>query len=227
MELTFNSSLALPQSPLVRVQPSRSLNLAADRRESNSNAIYAVALGLMLAIGVPAGMAQQNSQAQISETPQPQVHAALPASSFAQLPSAPDPQVHLAMAAEESDASGFSSSAASAEPFAASMSFVPVRPAPRTRVIDGKYLTLNALHLGLAMFDVAMTQRCIASHQCREGNPLMPSSLAGQVSIDLSLVTYGSVLSYLEKKHNAHHWWIPPTAGIATHALGVTTGLMR
>jgi len=55
---------------------------------------------------------------------------------------------------------------------------------------------LNGLHLSVAIFDVEMTQHCIAVHHCREGNPLMPSSLAGELGVGFALVGYGAVVSY-------------------------------
>ena len=55
----------------------------------------------------------------------------------------------------------------------------PMAPVQR-RVIDGRFLLLNGAHLGMAMFDVEMSQHCIAERKCVEGNPLMPSSQAGQ-----------------------------------------------
>jgi hypothetical protein len=83
---------------------------------------------------------------------------------------------------------------------------------------------MNGLHLGMAAFDVAMTQRCIADHYCKEGNPLMPSSLAGQLSIDLAYVGYGTFVSYRLKRHGSKLWWLSPTVGVASHTVGVATG---
>jgi hypothetical protein len=71
---------------------------------------------------------------------------------------------------------------------------------------------------------MAMTQHCIADHHCREGNPLMPSSLGGQLAINIALVGYGSISSYWLKKHHSHFWWTAPVAGIAAHSAGAATG---
>ena len=101
-------------------------------------------------------------------------------------------------------------------------------PPPSTtapKVIDKAYLLLNGLHLGLALADVEATQHCIASHRCREGNPLMPSSQAGQISINAGLFAYAAGSSYWLKRHKAKGWWAPPAAGIAGHAVGVASGL--
>jgi hypothetical protein len=83
---------------------------------------------------------------------------------------------------------------------------------------------MNGLHLGMATFDVAMTQRCIADHHCQEGNPLMPSSLAGQLSIDFAYVGYGTFVSYRLKRHGSKLWWLSPTVGAAAHTVGVAIG---
>ncbi len=44
-------------------------------------------------------------------------------------------------------------------------------------------MLVNGLQLGMMIFDVEMTQHCIADHHCQEGNPLMPSSHAGQLAV--------------------------------------------
>lgn len=93
--------------------------------------------------------------------------------------------------------------------------------------IGASYFLLNSLHLGMAGLDMALTQHCIADHHCREGNPMMPSSLGGQLSVALALVGYGSVTSYWLKKHHSHLWWISPAAGIVAHGVGVVTGLVH
>ena len=75
-----------------------------------------------------------------------------------------------------------------------SAGFVFVPPSPKLlepSVLDSS--CLNGLHLGLAVLDVELTQHCIANHHCVEGNPLMPSSHAGQLGMNLALVGYGSL----------------------------------
>jgi hypothetical protein len=96
-----------------------------------------------------------------------------------------------------------------------------VRP---PRVADEKYFLLNGLQAGMAVFDVEMTQHCIAAHRCREANPFMPSSQAGALSVDFALTAYEGLWSYFLKKHHSKIWWITPAAGIAVHAAGVGTG---
>ena len=103
----------------------------------------------------------------------------------------------------------------------------PIVPLAEPRVLDRKYYLLNGLHLGMGLLDVGLTQRCIADHQCSEGNPLMPSSLAGQLSVNLAYVGYAAFFSYNLKKRHSRLWWISPTSGIATHSVGVVTGLMH
>jgi hypothetical protein len=142
--------------------------------------------------------------------------------SSAQFPEAPQLQPHVTIISELSPG-GFSSSAAPAVPFAAS--FEPVHSAAPSRIVDGKFLLINSLHLGMAIFDVELTQQCIASHRCREGNPLMPSSQAGQLSIDFAFVAYGTGISYWLKKHKSRVWWLPPASGVVSHTVGAATGL--
>ncbi|MFZ0395929.1 MAG: hypothetical protein WBX09_03040 [Terracidiphilus sp.] len=101
---------------------------------------------------------------------------------------------------------------------------------PRTQsieppVMDRQFFLLNGIHLGMGLLDIGMTQRCVASHQCKEGNPLMPSSMAGQLGVTVGLFAYSAGGSYYLKKHRARAWWIPPISGMATHAVGVASGL--
>jgi hypothetical protein len=79
----------------------------------------------------------------------------------------------------------------------------------------------------MGLLDVGLTQRCIAAHRCAEGNPLMPSSLAGQLSVNFAYVGYAAFFSYNLKKRHSRFWWISPASGIATHSAGVATGLMH
>lgn len=95
------------------------------------------------------------------------------------------------------------------------------------RIVDAKYLLVNGLHLGLAIADTEMTQHCIAEQRCREGNPLMPSSHAGQLAVDLGFVAYGSAMSYWLKKHKSTLWWLPAAGGAAAHTAGLATGLLH
>jgi hypothetical protein len=76
----------------------------------------------------------------------------------------------------------------------------------------------------MAVFDVEMTQHCIANHHCVEGNPLMPSSHAGQLSVNFALVGYGTFISYRLKKQENKLWLLSPTVGIAAHTVGVASG---
>ncbi len=102
-----------------------------------------------------------------------------------------------------------------------------VHPVASERVLDRKYYLLNGLHLGMELLDVELTQRCIANHQCVEGNPLMPSSRGGQLSVNFAYVGYSAFVSYRLKKRHLRLWWISPMTGLAAHTAGVTTGLMH
>ena len=76
----------------------------------------------------------------------------------------------------------------------------------------------------MAVFDVEMTQHCIAAEKCREANPVMPSSRVGQLSVNVALMAYVGWYSYWLKKHHPKVWWIPPLAGTLVHSAGVATG---
>ena len=106
-----------------------------------------------------------------------------------------------------------------------SSGFIFVPPAAkRPRTASPGFFLLNGLHLGMAVFDVEMTQHCIANHHCVEGNPLMPSSHAGQLGVNFALVGYGAFISYKLKKQENRLWTLSPVVGIAAHTAGVATG---
>ncbi len=114
----------------------------------------------------------------------------------------------------------------SSEPFSSS-GFVlapPMAPKP-SRTLSPGFFVLNGLHLGVAILDIEMTQHCIADHHCREGNPLMPSSQAGQLGVVFALVGSGTFASYKLKKDERKLWILSPIIGIAAHTLGVATGI--
>jgi hypothetical protein len=92
------------------------------------------------------------------------------------------------------------------------------------RTANIHFFVLNGVHLGMAMFDVAMTQHCLADHHCVEGNPLMPSSVGGQLGVNFALVGFGALSSYKLKKDDSKLWGLSPIVGIIAHTLGVATG---
>lgn len=146
-------------------------------------------------------------------------HAPAP---LAQLPQAPQPQLALSAGGSPTVISSHMMSG-----LASAAAFRPAHSASNPRFVDGQFLMFNGLHLGMAILDEQMTQRCIANHRCREGNPLMPSSQAGQLTVDLALVSYGAVLSYRLKKHHTRGWWLPPASGVAAHIAGAATGMLH
>ena len=113
-------------------------------------------------------------------------------------------------------------------PLGAASSLSYIQPTyKRPRVLDGKFFLINGLHLGLAAADIGLTQHCIATHHCREGNPMMPSSLAGQVAVDSSFIGYSAFISFKLKRQESKVWWLSPVVGIGAHAAGVVSGLVN
>lgn len=104
----------------------------------------------------------------------------------------------------------------------------PVDAKPKSansRLIGPRFYLINGLHLGMAAFDVAMTQNCIADHHCQEGNPLMPSGLAGQLSVNFAVVGFSSFVSYRLRQQHSTVWWLPPAIGVTAHGIGAATGI--
>jgi hypothetical protein len=98
-------------------------------------------------------------------------------------------------------------------------------PAIIPRMGTKSFVVLNAIHLGMALLDVGMSQRCISDQHCKEGNPLMPSSLGGQLGLSLGMFAYATGTSYYFKKHGSRWSWVPPAAGIGVHTVGVLSGI--
>jgi hypothetical protein len=110
-----------------------------------------------------------------------------------------------------------------AAPSSAGLVLVPPKNRfPRTASTG--FFLLNGLHLGMAIFDVEMTQHCLADHHCVEGNPLMPSSTRGQLGVSFATAGLGALASYRLKKNDSKLWVLSPTVGIIAHTLGVATG---
>lgn len=107
---------------------------------------------------------------------------------------------------------------------AAAVGLIRVPPVVFPRTLDSKYFLINGMHLTMAMLDVVVTQRLIATGQYKEGNPLMPSSRGAQLGVDFALVGYGSYVSYKMKKQGYGSWWITPMIGVSTHSIGVGIG---
>ncbi len=141
-----------------------------------------------------------------------------------QFPDAPQPESQTRPTSVDI-ASSVSFSTSLPDPSALNPAYV--RPVVRAKTISAKFVLINGLHLGLMIADVEMTQRCIASHHCQEGNPLMPSSQAGQLAVGFGLVAYASGVSYWLKKHKSTYWWMLPTGGMVAHTVGVTSGFLN
>lgn len=157
-----------------------------------------------------------------------------PSSVFSAEPAATNPNsaayVHLALPAEMSSSSSsvLPSPALASSVFskpAAAMFTSSIKKGGPSRTLDAHYFLINSVHLEMAILDIAMTRRCIDDHRCAEGNPLMPSSLGGQLGVGFALVGSSAVSSYFLKKHHARFWWISPFAGIAAHSVGLASGL--
>jgi len=109
----------------------------------------------------------------------------------------------------------------------AASGFVSPQPTyKKARILDSKFFLVNGLHLGLAMLDVGMTQHCISAHRCKEANPLMPSSLAGQLGVNSALISGSAFVSYRLKGQESKLWWLSPAVGIGAHTAGAVTGFI-
>jgi hypothetical protein len=198
--MSLSGAVVIPRNLLSITPPGAN----AARLEGGMKAIQGTILGLVIAMG------GTTCSAQDAKIPFKQIEKDAQLSASATVP---------ASEAAISHSNGmFSSSSTSA-------SFVYVPPVPtQPRTLSKGFLLLNGLHLGMAIFDVEMTQHCIANHHCVEGNPLMPSSHAGQLGVNFAIVGYGTFMSYRLKKQERKLWLLSPIVGIAAHSIGVASG---
>ena len=110
-------------------------------------------------------------------------------------------------------------------PASSSAGFTRTPAVRRSRTFNARYAWLNGLQLSLAFADIEATQHCIDEHTCKEGNPLMPSSQAGKLSVSLGIAAFTAFASYRLKKQGSKSWWVAPAVGIAGHAVGLASGL--
>jgi hypothetical protein len=88
------------------------------------------------------------------------------------------------------------------------------------RVVDKKFIGMNALAMGLTVADIESTQHCLGNHTCRELNPLMPHSRAGMYAVNVPVNLGLMYVSYRLKASGRKTWWIAPLAISGSHAVG-------
>jgi hypothetical protein len=186
---------------------------------------HGLALGLVLLIWADTSPSQENSTPAVeSSSPSQQFHTTTPSQAATVSPGGSakeNPSLGVIPHGAGAKDIGI---APAAEAYSWSISSSrPVGPVP-AKILSPSFFLVNGLHLGMALFDVEMTQRCLSDHHCKEGNPLMPSSQAGQLGVSFAVFAYGSGMSYWMKKRHSRYWWTVPTAGIVAHTAGVATG---
>ena len=100
---------------------------------------------------------------------------------------------------------------------------IPLHAQTPFRVVDKKFIALESGQLALGLLDAGMTQACIHQHTCTEGNPWMPSSMAGQFGVVIGSSTAEAYGAYLLRKHT-RLWWIPTAIAMGGHGYGAYTG---
>jgi hypothetical protein len=94
------------------------------------------------------------------------------------------------------------------------------------RVADGRFVALTVASVLLTVADVELTQRCLRSGRCHEGNPLVPTtSRAKLYPLQLGLTAAHSYLGYRLKKKGSRWWWVPQLSLSAGHGVGVAFGV--
>ena len=84
---------------------------------------------------------------------------------------------------------------------------------------------LTAANYASAVADIELTQACLRSGACREGNPLLPSDRKKLYAIQMGLSTLTAIISYKWMKDDSKYWYVPQVAIIGAHGVGITFGL--
>ncbi len=92
---------------------------------------------------------------------------------------------------------------------------------------DWKFWTLVGADAGATAGDIWITHDCLQAKTCIEGNPLMPSSLGGQIGLNVPLFSSQIFTAMKLHKEGSKLWWIPLISGTATHGTGIGVTLTR
>ena len=146
----------------------------------------------------------------------------------AALPSAPVPAATaVTEAAPAIPPSNLSALPVLSAPAPVSLAIQPsVEPAPpKRKVIDKKFIFLNAMTFALTTADIEMTQHCMAAKTCVELNPTLPHSRWGMYAVNTVTNTAVTYFSYRRRKAGKWGWWVAPAVDIGAHAVGVGSNL--
>jgi hypothetical protein len=129
--------------------------------------------------------------------------------------------VNLAFAADP-PASGQQFRASAEPPSYVAPYIRPIEPAKANskRVVDGKFIGMSALAMGLTVADIESTQHCLRNGTCRELNPLMPHSRLGMYAVNVPVNALAMYVSYRLKAGGHKTWWIAPIAISGAHGVG-------
>ncbi len=139
-----------------------------------------------------------------------------------ELPDAPQPVTFILRAADAPTIPDLSAVPAATVPVTlpAPALLVTVTP-PKPKVIDNKFIVLNAMHFALTVADVELTQRCMHAGTCRELNPTLPHSRLGMYAVNTATNVAVTYFSYRRKKSGKWGWWLAPAIDVGAHAVGV------
>ena len=90
---------------------------------------------------------------------------------------------------------------------------------------DKSFWILTAASYASVVADIELTQMCLRSGTCREGNPLMPSGRKTVYPIQLGISTITNIISYKLMKSGNKYWYVPQVAIIGAHGVGASFGL--
>ena len=96
----------------------------------------------------------------------------------------------------------------------------------KPRTADQNFWLWTGVAVGLTVADIELTQHCIHSGRCQEGNPLIPTTSRSKLyPLQLGLTAAHSYLGYRLKKKGNKRWWLPQFSLSASHGVGVAFGM--
>jgi hypothetical protein len=106
-------------------------------------------------------------------------------------------------------------------PAAVSLAVRPVPEPAKRKIVDKKFIFVNAMVLALTTADIELTQHCLAAKTCVELNPTLPRSRWGMYAVNTVTNTAVTYFSYRRRKSGKWGWWVAPVVDIGAHAVGV------
>jgi hypothetical protein len=92
-------------------------------------------------------------------------------------------------------------------------------------ILASGFWLLTGATIATTVADVELTQHCIRAGTCHEGNPLLSADRKRAYAVQIPLAIGASYLGHRWRKDGFKYWWVPQTAIVAGHGVGIGFGL--